>query len=180
MTFRRGFSIPELLVSMVVFMGMMVVILTLLHQNRRAAQKVDSHTDSTAQAMLVFEKVRNEVHKGRVVGIDNGTLEYWISRKSTAGVPMANSDGRVDWLPGEPANPDVARLYAQEGVLWRDFQGVRQPLAPLGPDGDVQFEWNPGFHMLTVIGQVGQTDAYEATRQSLHKFRYQMNLTNNE
>lgn len=163
-----------------IFLGMTSVIFALFHQNQRASEKVFSNTDAGAQALLVFEKVRAELRNARVVGVDSGgSLQYWVLRR-VKGVPQVNSSGLADWLPGAPANPDVARLYVDKGVLWKSFQGTQQPLAPVGADGFVQFGWSPGLHLLALSGEVGQVDPHDATKSSVHRFHYTMHLSNNE
>lgn len=179
-TTRRGLSLIEVVVASAIFLGMTSVIFALFHQNQRASEKVFSNTDAGAQSLLVFEKVRSELRNARVVGVDSGgRLQYWVLRRVN-GVPQVNSSGLADWLPGQPANPAVALLFSQDGLLWRSFQGQRQPLAPLGDDGSVQFLWNAGLHLVTVSGQVGQTDPHDSTRASLRSFNYTLHLSNNE
>lgn len=166
---------------MTIFLGMMGVVFTLLRQNQRASEKVLSRSDATDEALLVFEKVRAEMRNLRVIGVDSsGRLEFWVLRRDSAGAPQLTPQGLADWLPGEPANPDVGWMYPSQGVLWKSFQGQVQPVAPLGPDGQVTFEWLPGLRTLTLSGQVGRRDDYEATRNSLQKFHYVVYLTNNE
>jgi hypothetical protein len=168
-------------VACTIFLAMTTVLFALLLQNRRSSQKVSAHTDVSAQMMLVFEKVRNEMRTGRIIGLSaQGALRYWRCRVSSEGVPILTAVGKPDWLPGVPADPDVAELSVQKGVLVRQFQGVRQPLAPVGKDGTLQFTWNPGIHTLSLSGAVGQKDAQDMLRNNYQTFVYDVYLTNRE
>lgn len=179
-TRRRGTTLIELSVACTLFLGMTTVIFALLLQNRHASQKVSGHTDTSAEAMLVFEKVRNEMRCGRIVGLSpQGALLYWRCR-TLDGVPQLNAQGKPDWLPGAPADPDVAELYVDHGILWRNFEGIKQHLAPVGKDGQLQFTWSPSAHTLTLAGGVGEKNAYDAVRNNYQSFIYQVHLMNRE
>ena len=179
-TKRRGTTLIELSVACTLFLGMTTVLFALLLQNRQASQKVSNHSDTSAAAMLVFEKVRSEMRAGRIVGLSpQGALLYWRCR-TIDGVPQLNAQGKPDWLPGAPADPDVAELYVDHGILWRNFEGLKQHLAPVGKDGQLQFTWNPSTHTLTLAGAVGEKDAYSAVRNNYQSFIYQVYLMNRE
>lgn len=179
-TKSRGTTLIELMVACSIFLGMVSVLFALLLQNRRASQKASSHTDLTAQMMLVFEKVRNEMRGGRIIGLNaQGELLYWRCNM-VDGVPQLTAQGKPDWLPGAPADPAVAELGVQNGILVREFQGIRQPLAPMGKDGHLQFTWNPGVNTLGLQGGVGQKDAHDTVRNNYSTFVYEVYLTNRE
>ncbi len=168
------------MVTAAIFMGMTTVVLVLMLQNQRASEKISSRTDATSEVLLVFEKVRLEMRSGRVVGVDpSGRLQYWILRRTNAG-PQLTPRGLADWLPGDPADPDVATMYVNRGVLWKSFQGTTSPLAPVGPNGQIVFNWSPGLRTLTLSGELGQKDQFKVTRDSLQKFHFEIYLTNNE
>ena len=179
-TTTKGTTLIELTVACTIFLGMTTVLFALLMQNRRSSQKVSGHTDTSAQMMLVFEKVRNEMRGGRIVGLSaQGALRYWRCRM-VDGIPQLTAMGQPDWLPGVPADPDVAELSVQNGVLVRQFQGIRQVLAPVGKDGQLQFTWNPGVHTLALTGAVGDKDASDTVRNNYQTFIYDVYLTNRE
>ncbi len=170
------------MVTAAIFMGMTTVVFALLFQNQRASEKVFSRTDATSEALLVFEKVRMEMRSGRVVGVDpSGRLQYWILRRlNGTGEPQLTPKGLADWLPGDPADPDVATMYVNGGMLWKSFQGTTSRLAPVGRDGQITFNWSPGLRTLTLSGEVGHKDPFKVTRDSMQKFYYEIYLTNNE
>ena len=182
-TTTSGTTLIELSVVATIFLGITTVLVTLMLQNQRASTKVSNHTDTTAQLLLVFEKIRNEVRHSRIIGTDTATsgLKYWVY-KAVNGIPQVTAAGSPDWLPGYPANPDVALLYSKpsKDALWRDFQGKGQRLAPMGLDGNLKFVWDAGNHTLTLIGGVGQKDAFDATRHNYQAFNYNVYLSNND
>ncbi|MCE7873067.1 hypothetical protein DYH09_22180 [bacterium CPR1] len=168
------------MVTVGIFMGMTTVVLALMLQNQRASEKISSRTDATSEVLIVFEKVRQEMRSGRVVGVDpGGRLQYWILRRTNAG-PQLTPQGLADWLPGFPADPDVATMFVNTGMLWKSFQGTTSRLAPVGPDGQIVFNWSPGLRTLTLTGDLGQKDPFNATRNSMQKFHLEIYLTNNE
>jgi len=175
---------PELLVSISIFMGMSLLLAQLLVQNQRASEKISSQSDLTATLMLVFEKVRNELKHSRVVGTDpdNGGLRYWIVKRDSAGLPKLTAAGLPDWLPGAPADPDEAQLYldTSTGIVWKQFQGARQPLVPLGEDAELQFAWNPSVQTVVLAGVIGKGNAHDAVRDNRQAFAYQICMSNNE
>lgn len=177
---QRGTTLIEMTVACTIFLAMTTVLFALLLQNRRASQKVSSHTDTSAQMMLVFERVRAEMRTGRIIGLSNtGALRYWRCRMVN-GVPVLTATGKPDWMPGAPLDPDVAELSVQNGFLVRQFQGIRQTLAPVGKDGQLQFTWNAGINTLGLNGAVGQKDAYDPVRNNYQTFVYDIYLTNRE
>ena len=179
-TKRRGTTLVALSVASALFLGMTTVLFALLLQNRRTSEKVSNHSDTSSQAMLVFEKVRSETRAGRIIGLSpQGGLLYWRCRTAD-GVPQMDARGKPDWLPGAPADPDVAELSVRRGILWRDFQGIKQHLAPVGRDGQLRFSWNPSTHTLTLAGGVGEKDAHDAVRNNYQSFVYQVYLMNRE
>lgn len=177
----RGTTLLELTVASTLFLGMATVLLALLLQNQRSAQKVSGHNDATAQLMLLFERVRAELRVARIVSVDPGgsRLKYWLAR-TLNGVPVLSAAGRPDWVPGAPADPDVAEMYVQGEALRRDYQGKTKTLARVGKDGQVKFTWNAPIRTLTLSGQVGQLDGHDTVRNNRASFSYDIYLSNNE
>ncbi|MFN8612730.1 MAG: hypothetical protein U0931_34655 [Vulcanimicrobiota bacterium] len=179
-TRRQGLSLLEMTVACSMFLAMVTVLFGLLTQNRRASVKASGHTDTTTEAMLVVERMRTELRTSRVVGVSpQGALLYWRARLQD-GLPLLDAQGRIDWLPGAPADPDVAELIAARGFLRRTFQGTRQNLASLGPGGHLQFGWNAALSNLTLYGELGTADPQDPTRNNLQPFVYQLYLSNTE
>lgn len=180
-TRRRGLSLLEVTVACSMFLAMVTVLFGLLSQNRSASTKAIGHSDSTSEAMLVVEKVRAEMRGSRVVGVGpNGSLLYWRTRLQN-GLPQLDGHGRIDWLPGEPADPDVAQLsVSTNGFLQRHFQGTRQNLVGLGRDGNLQFVWNAALSNLTLVGELGSKDPEHPERNNIQPFIYQLYLCNAE
>ena len=174
-----GTSLIEVLVACTIFLGMSTVLLSLLTQNTRASQKISNHSDTSSQMMMVYEKVRSELRHGRIIGAAGGSLQYWICRV-VSGTPQLTGQGSPDWLPGLPANPDVAAMSVRQGALWRDFEGQAQLLAQIGPDGTVNFTWDGATHKLELSGAVGQKDAYEAVRNNYQTFSFEIFMSNNQ
>lgn len=171
---RRGTTLLEIGVTSAIFLAMSTVLIALLMQNNRSAEKVTSHTDVSSEMTILFEKVRNEVRQSRVFGVDaDGSLRYWKLRVVND-IPQLDADGTPDWLPGAPLAPDVALLKAEAGVLVRSFQGRRQVLARLGRDATLKFAWDAGDHTLTVSGTLGGGDAHNAVRNNVQVFKYHM------
>ena len=163
---------------------MSLVLVALLQQNQRASTQIVGQNDATAQMMLVFEKVRNEVRHSRIIGSDatTGGLNYWICRTSNGIPQVANSAGQPDWLPGSPAVPDVALIYFRpgSGLVWRRFQGLETPLAPVGKDGSFQVSWKPETRTVNLVCTVGEKFVGDAARNNFTKFSYNIYVANNE
>lgn len=179
-TTTRGSTLVEVLVASTLFVGMAAIMALLMRQNQLASQKVIGKSDTTAAMLMVFERIRTELRGARVVGVNaTGGLEYWISRK-VDGVVQLTPNGFPDWIPGAPADPDVALLQVDNGILVRDFQGDRQPLVPVGPDGAIVFVWDMGNHTLMVAGAVGEKHGYRVEKNNYETFRYYIQVGNNE
>lgn len=187
-TTTKGLTLIELLVSMSVFLGLMAMVFALLSQNRQASQKAIGQADVSASVLLVFEKIRQEVRSGRVVGSSNPSeLEYWVYDRDTL-LPKFGGPHGLIYLPGPNSDPDVAVLGLDEGRLVRTFQGQQKMFVSLGKNGEISFDWNPGLHTLIVAGIVdnpyGETEedpdnirAYQTTPRN---FRFMLSLNNVE
>ena len=95
---QRGTTLIEMTVACTIFLAMTTVLFALLLQNRRSAQKVSSHTDTSAQMMLVFERVRAEMRTGRIIGLSGQGRQshheiHHTTEDSGAG-QIASSPGR--------------------------------------------------------------------------------------
>lgn len=162
------------------FIGMATVMALLMRQNQMASEKAVHHTDVTGQMMMVFERIRGEMRTARVIGVNpNGGLEYWVARRQD-GLPRFTPEGYPDWLPGAPADPDVALMHIENGTLVRDFQGQRQPLVTMGRDGAILFAWNQGNQTLMVVGAVGQKSPHRVQDNNYQSFRYFIHTGNNQ
>ncbi|MCA9794389.1 MAG: hypothetical protein KC910_21425 [Candidatus Eremiobacteraeota bacterium] len=169
-----------MLVASTLFLGMATVMALLMRQNQMASQKAVGHTDVTGQMMMVFERIRGEMRAARVIGVNpSGGLEYWVARRDN-GIPQFSPDGFPDWLPGAPADPDVALMHIVNGTLVRDFQGNRQPLARVGPDGAILFAWDQGNQTLMVVGAVGEKNSHRVQDNNYQSFRYFIHTGNNQ
>lgn len=179
-TTTRGLTLIEVLVTSAILSGMSLVLMSLLTQNQRSSQKAIHHSDTSAQVTLVQEKLRLEMRGSRVIGLSpRGALQYWRCQLQ-AGLPQLDSQGRPNWLPGSPADPEVAELAVEKGYLRRSFQGQLQAIAPVGPDGALEFHWNAGTNILTVSGNVGMQDPFDKLRDNLQPFCFQVCLSNLE
>ncbi len=179
-TTRKGSTLVEVLVASTLFVAMAAVMALLMRQNQMASQKIIGQSDTTAAMMMVFERIRSELRGARVVGVNAaGGLEYWISRK-VDGVVQITPEGLPDWIPGAPADPDVALIQVDNGILVRDFQGDRQPLVNMGPDGAIVFVWDVGHHTLMIVGAVGEKHDYRVEKNNYQSFRYYLQVGNNE
>lgn len=169
------------MVASSIFLGMGLVLLMLLVQNHKASAKNVGHSDATTSLMLFFEKIHNEIRYGRVIGVDKEVrLNYWRA-KLVNDVPALTSGGTPDWLPGAPADPAVAVLYVNsQGRLWRDFQGKGQPLAYMGKNASLKFEWNAPACTLSLKGTVGEADASRKEYDNVAEFNYSIHLSNHE
>ena len=178
---RQGLSLLEMSVACSMFLAMVLVMLGLLSQNRRVSQKAMGHTDATTESMLLVEKVRLEMRNSRVIGTDGtARLLYWRARLQN-GLPQLDPQGHVDWLPGWPADPDLAQLVVTaQGNLQRTFQGTRQTLCSLGASGRLDFLYNASFSNLTLVGEVGNKDLFDPVRNNIQPFVYQIYLGNSE
>lgn len=175
-----GLSLPELLVSMAVFMGMSLVMMGLLFQNQRASEKIVAQSDSSTLSLVLFEKVRQEIRTGRVVGNpDTSVLEYWIY-KQAGGLPEFGSPHRLVFLPSAGVDPDVARLTVESERLVKNFQGRTSILSDVGPDGQVEFQWIPGSQLVRLYGQVGERNPQHVSKASVRKFQFILSLNNVE
>lgn len=180
---ERGTSLIEVLVSSGIFISMSMVMFMLVLQNQRASTKATNQNDSTATLMLVFEKVRNEIRHARVIGADPVTkgLRYWLCRTNASGMPVLTPEGLPDWLPGAPAEPSVCHLYkTSSDLLWREYQGGGQPLAPMGKDAQLRFTWRPENRTVSMVGSIGSKDPYDGSRSNFMPFAYEIYLQNNE
>lgn len=176
-----GTTLLEVTVACTLFLGMTSVLLTLLVQNQKTSAKTANHSDTTAELMLLFEKIRREIRSGRVVGVDpQGALLYWRWKADTNGVPLLTAQGTPDWMPGAPADPSVAILGVSDGFLRRNFEGTSQHLAPVGKDGHLTFSWNQGSNTLLLTGGVGQKDPQHAHLNNYRPFIYNIYLSNRE
>jgi len=178
---RRAISLLEVMVASSLFLAMTLLLLGLLSQNRKAGEKAMGHTDASGQATLLLERMRMELRHSRVVGVrGDNTLLYWRARMLND-LPQLDQLGHVDWLPGWPADAEVAELnVARHGNLQRRTgQGI-QILSNLGADGALQFAWNPGLATLGLSGTVGVKDRSDPSRSNIQTFQYQVCLNNLE
>jgi hypothetical protein len=177
---HRGLTLLELMVASGIMLTMSLVMLTLLMQNQRSSRKAMGHSETSAQVAIVQDKLSSELRGCRVFGVsESGALQYWRCQM-VDGIPQLDPQGRPNWLPGSPADPALAELSVQQGFLWRTFQGQRQVVAPVGPDGRVQFDWSPASNILTLEGNLGERHAYAADRNNIQAFRFQLCLSNME
>ena len=170
----------EVLIASAIFAGITTVLGLLLEQNQRAAAKVAGQSDVTAESMVLFEKVRGELTHARVLGVNPNlqSVSYWIPR-SQSGFPVLLANGDQDWLPGEPAPPDVATLSFSPGRgLVKGFQGRTQALAKCSKDTVLNFGYSAGSRLLQLYGYVGTQDSRSAEKNNYRPFYFQLQLTN--
>lgn len=183
---RSGVTLVEMLVAVTVFLLLNGAVLAMLHYNQRAAEKATATADANTQALLVFEKIRQELRRGRVVeqSPDLLTLGYWLYQLD-AGQPIFGGPHGLVFLPGLGQPPDLAEMTAvgAGGRLVRRFQGQEETLTRIGRDGEVKFEWEAGLQRLRVQGTVGEKNANNpasAARESVKTFRFTIPLNNIE
>jgi prepilin-type N-terminal cleavage/methylation domain-containing protein len=177
---KNGMTLIELMVSVAIFLSLMGMVLGLLHQNQSASEKSISQADASASALLVFEKVRQEIRNGRVVGNElPGVLDYWIYQRSGTAPVFGGLHGLV-YLPGPDADPDVAQLKLEDGRLIREFQGVKKMFVPLGEDGDIVFNWDQGSHLVLISGQISDPFDEPQSKSPPRKFKFLLSLNNVE
>ncbi len=176
----RGLSLPELLVSMGIFLGLSSILVVFLISNQRASEKALSHTDSSSYALLLFEKTRLEMRRARVVGNPtNDVLQYWIYEQNN-GLPIFGTPHRLQFVSAGGGVPLVASLQAIEGRLTKTFGDQVGVLAQLGRDAEVLFAWQPATQTLRVTGQVGFAHETLGSLTSLRPFRFFIALNNVE
>jgi hypothetical protein len=130
--------------------------------------------------MVLFEKVRSELNHARVLGIDPNlqSISYWVPR-SQSGMPVLLANGDQDWLPGEPAPPDIATIRVSQGEgLVKTFQGRTQTLVKFSKNTVVNFGYSAGSRLLQLYGHVGTRDSHSAEKNNYRPFYFQMQLTN--
>ena len=177
---RAGLTLTELLVCMTLFIGISLAMISLLMQNQKISEKNVANTDSSAKSLLLFERVRQEVRSGRVVGNPSTSeLQYWIYKKVN-GAPEFGGPHRLSFLPGAGSDPDLARLSTLKGSLIREFQGKSSNLANVGADGRLEFDWKPGAQILRLTGQVGDKNDEHQEKSSVRKFFFVISLNNVE
>lgn len=176
-----GLTLIEMMVSVAIFGGLMAIVFVLLHQNQRAAEKSIAQADASSAVLLLFERIRAEMRTGRVIGNDPpDILEYWVHERAADGSPVFGGPHGLVYLPGGGADPDVARLRVEEGRLIRDFQGQQKMLVAVGRDGEINYTWSAGSHMLLVSGQVNDPFEEPRARVEPRKFRFVVSLNNVE
>lgn len=177
----RGLSLVEMLVAMTIFLALSGAVLGLMHYNQRASEKATANADTNTRLLVLFEKLRMELRRGRVVECSPDTLGYWIYRQVDA-LPVLGTPHRLEFLPGGGVPPDLAQLTAlnTEGRLVRRFQGREEPLAILGRDSVVTFEWEPAYQLLRAEGVVGEKNPARPTLESEKTFRFTIPLNNVE
>lgn len=170
----------EVLIASAIFAGITTVLGLLLEQNQRASAKVAGQSDVTAESMVLFEKVRGELIHARLLGVSQNlqSVSYWVPR-SQSGLPVLLANGDQDWLPGEPAQPDVATLTFSPGAgLSRDFQGRTQIFAKCSKDTVLSFGYSAGSRLLQFYGYVGTRDSSATEKNNYRPFYFQLHLTN--
>ncbi len=150
--------------------------------NQRASEKASANTDASAQVLLLFEKLRSELRRGRIVECSDSTLGYWIYDQEN-GLPQLGSGGhRLAFLPRGQAEPDLAELTAEgtEGRLIRRFQNREDTLLKMGRDSHVKFSWSQNLQILRVEGQVGEKHESRVSLSSEKNFIFTVPLNNVE
>ena len=179
---RRGASLIEVLVAASIFLAMTSALITMMLSNQRAATKIVNHNDTTTEVLIVYERIRMEMRHSLVINAPDtphpGSVQYWQVDMPN-GVPVLDANGLPTYMhTGLSAPPDVATMYSLNGTLYKDFRGETLPLAQMGVNGTINFDWDPNVQSLWLTGAVGTLD-YDVTRNNYLPFKFTMKLTNN-
>lgn len=150
--------------------------------NQRASEKAAANTDTSAQVLLLFEKLRSELRRGRIVECSESTLGYWIYDQEN-GLPQSGpGPHRLAFLPRGEVEPALAEITAQdtEGRLVRRFEGREDTLLKMGRDSLVKFSWTQSLQILRVEGSVGEKNESRTSLSSEKKFLFTVPLNNVE
>jgi type II secretory pathway pseudopilin PulG len=176
----RGLTLVEMLVTVTLFLAISAAMAAMLHQSQRASEKTVSTSDANSMAVLLYEKLRLELRRTRVVDNPNPeTLNYWIYEKEN-GLPKFGAPGELLFLSLSGDDPDVAELTLEDSNLVRHFQSEKTILANVGPEGEVRFDWLIGIQALVVDGQVGERNESRESLGSVKKFHFTLALSNVE
>ena len=175
----RGLTLAEMLVTATLFLAISAAMGAMLFQTQRASEKAVATNDADSKALLLFEKLRAELRRGRV--IDNPLpqeLHYWIYETEN-GVPKFSAPGELVFL-STGGVPDIAEVTVENGNLVREFQDEKSILTGVGQEGQVSFNWLVGIQALVVEGQVGDAHESRTSLTSVKKFHFIMALSNVE
>lgn len=179
-TKSRGLTLVELMVTVTIFLALAAAMGAMLFQSQRASEKAVSTNDANSQALILFEKLRREIRKGRVIGNPvPEELHYWIYETEN-GLPKFGSDGALEFISESGPDPDTAVMKVEDGNLVRSFQNDPAILSSVGRDGEVNFEWLVGIQAIRVRGQVGELNPSRASLSSVKEFHFMVALSNVE
>lgn len=173
-------TLIEMLVTATLFLAISAAMGAMLFQSQRASEKTVATNDADSKALLLFEKLRLELRRGRV--IDNPVpekLHYWVYETEN-GMPKFSGPGDLVFLSTSGTGPDVAEVTVENRNLVRTFQGDKTILTAVGEEGQVTFSWLVGIQALVVDGQVGDTHQSRTSLSSVKKFHFILALSNVE
>lgn len=178
-TGTRGLTLAEMLVTATLFLAISAAMGAMLFQTQRASEKTVATNDADSKVLLLFEKLRAELRKGRV--IDNPVpeeLHYWMYETEN-GMPKFTGPGDLEFL-STGGVPDIAEVTVENDNLVRTFQNEKSVLTSVGGEGQVSFNWLVGIQALVVEGQVGDVHDSRTSLSSVKKFHFILALSNVE